>query len=45
MEEYAGVLGLKTLTIQEEFCAPGIQQNRLRLTKPEWCMLTQSWCI
>ena len=32
--------GLKTLTIQGEFCAPGIQQNRLRLTKPEWYVFT-----
>ena len=28
--------GLRTLTIQGELCAPGIQKNRLRLTKPEW---------
>lgn len=40
MEEYIGTLGLKTLTIQGEFCAPGIQQNRLRLTKPEWYVFT-----
>ncbi len=40
MEEYAGELGLKTLTIQGEFCAPGIQQNRLRLTRPEWYVFT-----
>ena len=40
MEEYAQELGLKTLTIQGELCAPGIQQNRLRLTKPEWYVFT-----
>lgn len=40
MEEYAQKLGLKTLTIQGELCAPGIQQNRLRLTKPEWYVFT-----
>ena len=40
MEEYAGELGLKTLTVQGEFCAPGIQRNRLRLTKPEWYVFT-----
>ena len=40
MEEYASERGLKTLTIQGEFCAPGIQQNRLRLTKPEWYVFT-----
>lgn len=40
MEDYMKVLGLKTLTIQGEFCAPGIQQNRLRLAKPEWYVFT-----
>ena len=32
--------GLKTLTIQGELCAPGIQRNRLRLVKPEWYVFT-----
>ena len=32
--------GLKTLTIQGEFCAPGILKNRLKLTKPEWYVFT-----
>ena len=27
---------IKTLTIQGELCAPGIQKNRLKLAKPEW---------
>lgn len=40
MEDYMKALGLKTLTIQGELCAPGIQQNRLRLTKPEWYVFT-----
>lgn len=40
MEQYVRVRGLKTLTIQGELCAPGIQQNRLRLTKPEWYVFT-----
>ena len=40
MEEYASELGLKTLTIQGEFCAVGIQQNRLRLVRPEWYVFT-----
>lgn len=31
---------IKTLTIQGEFCAPGIQKNRLRLQKPEWYVFT-----
>ncbi len=31
---------IKTLTIQGEFCAPGIQKNRLKLVKPEWYVFT-----
>ena len=31
---------LTTLTIQGELCAPGIQKNRLKLTKPEWYVFT-----
>ena len=40
MEEYSKTLGLNTLTIQGEFCGPGIQRNRLRLVKPEWYVFT-----
>lgn len=32
--------GLRVLTIQGELCAPGIQQNRLKLTCPEWYVFT-----
>ena len=32
--------GLKTFTIQGELCAPGIQQNRLKLKTPEWYVFT-----
>ncbi len=32
--------GLDILTIQGELCAPGIQQNRLRLKAPEWYVFT-----
>lgn len=32
--------GLTSFTIQGEFCAPGIQKNRLKLTKPEWYVFT-----
>ncbi len=32
--------GLRSLTIQGEFCAPGIRKNRLRLTGPEWYVFT-----
>ena len=31
---------IETLTLQGEFCAPGIQQNRLRLISPEWYVFT-----
>lgn len=31
---------MRTLTLQGEFCAPGIQKNRLRLAKPEWYVFT-----
>ena len=32
--------GLHLLTIQGELCAPGIQQNRLKLARPEWYVFT-----
>jgi RNA ligase (TIGR02306 family) len=32
--------GFATLTIQGEFCAPGIQGNPVKLTKPEWYVFT-----
>ena len=31
---------LQFLTIQGELCAPGIQQNRLKLSRPEWYVFT-----
>ena len=40
LEKYVKEEELKTLTIQGEFCAPGIQRNRLKLTKPEWYVFT-----
>ena len=40
LEAYMKKEGLNTLTIQGEFCAPGIQKNRLRLKKPEWYVFT-----
>lgn len=36
LEEFVKTEGLRTLTIQGELCAPGIQQNRLKLRKAEW---------
>jgi len=40
LESFVQEQGLKTLTIQGEFCAPGILKNRLKLTKPEWYVFT-----
>ncbi len=40
VEAFVRTEGLKTLTVQGELCAPGIQQNRLRLAKPEWYVFT-----
>ena len=40
MEAFLAEEHLTTLTIQGEFCAPGIQRNRLRLTRPEWYVFT-----
>ena len=37
---YAAEKGYATLTIQGELCAPGIQRNRLKLTRPEWYVFT-----
>jgi len=40
LNQYMADHGIHTLTIQGEFCAPGIQGNRLKLTKPEWYVFT-----
>ena len=40
MRAFAAENGLLTFTIQGELCAPGIQNNRLKLTKPEWYVFT-----
>lgn len=40
MRRYREANGIRTLTIQGELCAPGIQQNRLKLAKPEWYVFT-----
>lgn len=40
MERFYKHQGLKTFTVQGEFCAPGIQKNPLRLTRPEWYVFT-----
>ena len=40
MEAFAKKENLTTFTVQGELCAPGIQQNRLRLIKPEWYVFT-----
>ena len=40
MEAFAAENNLTAFTIQGELCAPGIQKNRLRLTRPEWYVFT-----
>ena len=40
IKAFAEKEGLKEFTVQGEFCAPGIQQNRLRLKRPEWYVFT-----
>ena len=40
MEAFATANNLSTFTIQGELCAPGIQKNRLKLTKPAWYAFT-----
>jgi len=40
IEKYYKDWNLDTFTIQGEFCAPGIQKNRLRLSQPEWYVFT-----
>ena len=40
MEAFAADHNLSSFTIQGELCAPGIQKNRLKLTKPAWYVFT-----
>lgn len=40
LRKYYEENGLHLMTIQGELCAPGIQQNRLKLTRPEWYVFT-----
>lgn len=40
MWKYVKEKGIQILTIQGELCAPGIQNNRLKLTRPEWYVFT-----
>ena len=40
IEAFARQNRLTTFTVQGEFCAPGIQRNRLRLARPEWYVFT-----
>ncbi len=40
MQKYYKNNDLHLFTIQGEFCAPGIQKNRLKLTKPAWYVFT-----
>ena len=38
--EHLENIGYKNIAIQGEWCGPGIQKNRLKLTKPEWYIFT-----
>ena len=40
LRKYYEENGLHLLTIQGELCASGIQQNRLKLARPEWYVFT-----
>lgn len=40
LREYSINNKLECITIQGELCAPGIQKNRLKLTRPEWYVFT-----
>ena len=40
MRRYVVDNAIAVLTIQGEFCAPGIQGNRLKLSRPEWYVFT-----
>ena len=40
LKAFAEKEGLNEFTVQGEFCAPGIQQNRLKLQRPEWYVFT-----
>ena len=40
MKKYYDENRLHLFTIQGELCAPGIQRNRLKLTRPEWYVFT-----
>ena len=40
LEEFKAKEGLASVTVQGELCGPGIQQNRLKLKKPEWYVFT-----
>ena len=39
-EDVKSIGKIETLTIQGEFCGPGIMSNRLKLRKPEWYVFT-----
>lgn len=40
MKRYMNDCNIQTLTLQGEFCGPGIQKNRLKLNRPEWYVFT-----
>lgn len=40
LNQYISEYDYKTLTLQGEFCAPGIQGNPVKLTAPQWYVFT-----
>ena len=40
LEAFMRDKGLRSVTIQGEYCGPGIQKNRIRLKAPEWYVFT-----
>ena len=40
IREYCKENNLQSLVLQGEWCAPGIQKNRLKLDRPEWFVFT-----
>lgn len=40
MRKYMNTSGVKSLVLQGELCAPGIQSNRLKLKAPQWYVFT-----
>ena len=40
LRDYVALHGLLSITVQGEWCGPGLQKNRLKLAQPEWFVFT-----